>query len=195
MHKTLFDTPVVSPLLRGLAIVILRLLGWKIVGGLPTGGSRRYVMIAAPHTSNWDLPYTLMVALALDIRIYWMGKDTLFRQPFRGVMKWLGGIPVDRSKSNDLVAATAQQIRDSDEIIVAVPPEGTRSKVTYWKTGFYWIANGAQVPILLGFLDFAKKEGGIGGVFMPTGDLEKDMVEIRAFYAGITGRKPQNFGN
>lgn len=192
MHKTLFDTPVVSFLLRGLAIVLLKLLGWKTRGGLPPGVTR-CVMIAAPHTSNWDLPYTLMVAFALRINIYWMGKEELFRPPFRGVMMWLGGIPVDRSKSNDLVAASAQKIRDSEQLILVVPPEGTRSKTVYWKTGFYWIAHGANVPILLGYLDFAKKEGGIGPAFMPTGDIEQDMIEIKAFYANVTGKKPNKF--
>jgi 1-acyl-sn-glycerol-3-phosphate acyltransferase len=192
MHRTMFDTPVVSALLRGLARLTLKLLGWKYVGGLPPG-VHKCVMIAAPHTSNWDLPYTLLIALALDIKIYWMGKDTIFSFPFRRVMMWTGGIPVDRSKSNDMVAASAQQLKDAASLVLVVPPEGTRSKVTYWKTGFYWIAHTAGVPILLGYLDFAKKEGGIARAFTPTGDIEKDMVEIRAFYATVTGRKPQNF--
>ncbi len=192
LHRTMFTTPVVSSLLRGIALLILRLRGWKTRGTLPPGVTK-CVMIAAPHTSNWDLPYTLMVALALRINIYWMGKDTIFSPPFGGLMKWLGGIPVDRSKSNDLVAASAQQLKDADSLILIVPPEGTRSKVTYWKTGFYWIAHGAGVPIMLGYLDFAKKEGGFDRMFWPTGDIDKDMVEIKQFYAGVTGCKPQNF--
>lgn len=192
LHKTMFDTPVVSTLLRAIAILFLRVRGWKAVGSLPPGVTK-CVMIAAPHTSNWDLPYTLMVAFALRINIYWMGKDSIFRPPFRGLMKWMGGIPVDRSKANDLVAASVQQLKDSPSLILIVPPEGTRAKVTYWKTGFYWIAHGAGVPILLGFLDFAKKEGGIAQAFMPTGDIEKDMAEIKAFYATVTGCKPHNF--
>lgn len=192
MQRTLFNTPVVSPLLRGLAVLILKLLGWKTVGGLPPG-VRRCVMIAAPHTSNWDLPYTLMVAFALRIDIHWMGKAELFRPPFGGAMRWLGGIPVDRTKSNDLVAASAQQLRDADSLVLVVPPEGTRSRAVYWKTGFYWIAHGAGVPILLGYLDFAKKEGGIARAFMPTGDIDKDMVEIKAYYATVTGKKPHKF--
>lgn len=192
MHRTMFDTPVVSALLRGLARLALKLLGWKARGSLPPG-VRRCVMIAAPHTSNWDLPYMLLVALVLDIPIYWMGKESIFAFPFRGTMKWLGGIPVDRSKSNDMVAASAQALRDAEHLVLVVPPEGTRSKVTYWKTGFYWIAHTAGVPIMLGYLDFAKKEGGIARAFTPTGDIEKDMAEIKAFYATVTGHKPQNF--
>jgi 1-acyl-sn-glycerol-3-phosphate acyltransferase len=192
MHRTMFDTPVVSTLLRGFARLLLKLLGWKARGGMPPG-VRKCVMIAAPHTSNWDLPFTLLVALALNISIYWMGKDTIFSWPFRGLMMWMGGIPVDRSKSNDMVAASVQALKDADSLVMVVPPEGTRSQVTYWKTGFYWIAHGAGVPILLGYLDFAKKEGGIAQAYMPTGDIEKDMVEIKAFYATVTGKKPQNF--
>lgn len=192
LHKTMFDTPVVSTLLRAIAILILRLKGWKWRGQMPPGVTK-CVMIAAPHTSNWDLPYTLMVAFALRINIYWMGKDSIFKPPFRGLMKWMGGIPVDRSKANDVVAASVQQLKESSSLILIVPPEGTRAKVTYWKTGFYWIAHGAGVPILLGYLDFAKKEGGIAQAFTPTGDIEKDMDEIKAFYATVTGCKPQNF--
>ena len=188
----MFDTPVVSTLLRGLAILILRLRGWKTRGTMPPGVTK-CVMIAAPHTSNWDLPYTLMVAFALRINIYWMGKESIFKPPFRGLMMWMGGIPVDRSKSNDLVAASVQQLKDAGSLILIVPPEGTRSKTTYWKTGFYWIAHGAGVPIMLGFLDFAKKEGGFDRMFTPTGDIEKDMAEIKAYYANVTGRYPQNF--
>lgn len=192
MHRTMFDTPVVSALLRGLARLILKLLGWKARGALPPD-VRKCVMIAAPHTSNWDLPFTLLVALALNISIYWMGKETIFAWPFRGLMMWTGGIPVDRSKANDMVAASVKALKDADRLVLVVPPEGTRSKVTYWKTGFYWIAHGAGVPILLGYLDFAKKEGGIARAYMPTGDIEKDMEEIKAFYATVTGKKPQNF--
>ena len=192
LHRTMFTTPVISTILRSIAVLFLRLKGWKTRGTLPPGVTK-CVMIAAPHTSNWDLPYTLMVAFALRINIYWMGKESIFKPPFRGLMKWMGGIPVDRSKSNDLVAASAQQLREADELIIIVPPEGTRSKAVYWKTGFYWIAHGAGVPIMLGFLDFAKKEGGFRQMFTPTGNIDQDMVEIKKFYAGVTGCKPRNF--
>lgn len=192
MHRTMFDTPVLSFLLRGLARAVLKIAGWKTRGALPTG-LKKCVMIAAPHTSNWDLPFTLMTALALDIKIYWMGKDTIFAWPFRGLMMWLGGIPVDRSKANDMVAASVRALNEAGSLVLVVPPEGTRSRTTYWKTGFYWIAHGANVPILLGYLDFAKKEGGIARAFMPTGDIEKDMAEIKTFYATVTGKRPQNF--
>jgi 1-acyl-sn-glycerol-3-phosphate acyltransferase len=151
-------------------------------------------LIAAPHTSNWDLPYTLMVAFALRLNVYWMGKEQLFRPPFRGVMRWLGGIPVNRAQAGNLVAASVaalQQARGPVQLIV--PPEGTRSKVRYWKTGFYYIALGAQVPIVMSFLDYGNKVSGLGPTFDPTGDIEADMVRIKAFYAPFKGKNPQQF--
>jgi len=193
MHHTLFDTPVVNTLLRGLSRVVLRLQGWQVQGSLPAEAAKS-VLIAAPHTSNWDLPYTLMVAFSLRLRIYWMGKASLFRGPFGPVMRWLGGIPVDRSKSNNLVAAAAAAIVAAEgPLQLVVPPEGTRGKTRHWKTGFYFIALEARVPIVLAYMDYARKVSGLGPVFVPTGDVEKDMLEIKAFYAGIRGRNQDQF--
>ncbi len=104
MHRTIFDTPIVNSLLRGFSVAFLKITGWKVEGRLPPNGEKS-VFIAAPHTSNWDLPYTLMVAFALKLNIYWMGKEEIFKPPFRGIMMWLGGIPVHREKSTNLVAA------------------------------------------------------------------------------------------
>ena len=188
LHRTMFDTPVVSSFLRGIARLTLRLKGWNYVGELPAG-TPRCVMIAAPHTSNWDLPYTLMVAFALRINIYWMGKESIFRAPFGGVMRWMGGIPVDRERAGDVVAASIEAIRNAASVVLVVAPQGSRSKVPYWKTGFYRIARGAGVPIMMGYLDYAKKEGGIAGMFEPSGDMDRDMQEIQRFYATVTGRK------
>ena len=109
MHRTIFDTPVVNTLLRGLSLVILKVTGWKVEGALPAN-TPKCVMIAAPHTSNWDLPNTLMVAFVLRLNICWMGKASIFRFPFGGLMKWLGGIPVNRSRSSNLVAASAHAL-------------------------------------------------------------------------------------
>ena len=149
MHLTIFDTPIVNTLLRGLSIAFLKLTGWKVVGKLPPEAVKS-VLIAAPHTSNWDLPYTLMVAFALRLNVYWIGKASLFKPPFGGVMMWLGGIPVDRSQSNNLVAASSQAITQAEgPLQLIVPPEGTRSGTRYWKTGFYYIAAGAGVPIVM----------------------------------------------
>ena len=193
MQHTLFDTPVVNTLLRGLSRTVLRLQGWQVQGSLPPEAAKA-VLIAAPHTSNWDLPYTLMVAFCLHLRVYGMGKASLFRGPFGPVMRWLGGIPVDRSKSNNLVAAAAAAIVAAEgPLQLVVPPEGTRGKVRHWKTGFYFIALEARVPIVLAYMDYARKVSGLGPVFVPSGDVEKDMVEIKRFYAGISGRNKDQF--
>ncbi|HTD02685.1 lysophospholipid acyltransferase family protein [Undibacterium sp.] len=191
MHHTIFDTPVINTAMVWFSAGMLRLLGWRVDGRAPA--EARYVMIAAPHTSNWDFPVTLMVAFAMRLKLYWMGKDSLFPPVFGGIMRWLGGIAVDRSKSGNMVQGTVDAFNTASRLAVVVPPEGTRGKVTHWKTGFYYIALGAKVPIALGYLDFKRKVGGIGRMFYPTGDLEADMAEIQKFYAGITGKNPQHF--
>ena len=193
MHRTIFDTPVVNTVLRTFSVAFLKLTGWKIVGQLPAD-ARKSVFIAAPHTSNWDLPYTLMVAFALRLNIYWMGKAQIFRWPFGPLMRWLGGVAVQREQANNLVAASVQALQNSDgPVQLVVPPEGTRSKVRYWKTGFYYIALGAQVPIVMSFLDYGNKVSGLGPMFEPTGDIEADMVRIKAFYAPFKGKNPDQF--
>ena len=164
-----------------------------MVGQLPPNAAKS-VLIAAPHTSNWDLPYTLMVAFVLRLNVYWIGKSSLFKPPFRGVMMWLGGIPVDRAQSNNLVAASISAIvQATAPLQLIVPPEGTRSGTRYWKTGFYYIAAGADVPIVMAYLDYGKKIGGLGPVFQTTGDLDADMLAIKAFYAGVTGKNADQF--
>ncbi len=179
--------------MRWLTLAYLKLAGWKVEGSLPEQ-ARVSVFIAAPHTSNWDLPFTLMAAFALRLDIYWMGKEEIFKPPFRGLMMWLGGVPVRRSQSNNLVAASAQALKDSTRPMqLVVPPEGTRSKVRYWKTGFYHIAQAAEVPIILSYLDFGTKRMGLGPVLIPSGDLDADMVKIKTFYAPIRGKNPDQY--
>ena len=194
MHHTLFDTPVVNTLLRTGSRMFLRINGWTVEGSLPPEASKS-VLIAAPHTSNWDLPYTLMVAFVLRLNVYWIGKSSLFRWPFGPLMRWLGGIAVDRDKSNNLVAASARAIRQTEGAVqLVVPPEGTRGKTRHWKTGFYFIALQAQVPIVLAYMDYGCKRSGLGPIFKPTGDVEADMAEIKRFYAPIKGRRADQFG-
>ena len=193
MHRTIFSTPIINTLLRTFSIGFLKLNGWKIEGSLPSEYSK-FVLIAAPHTSNWDLPYTLMVAFALRLNIYWMGKRQLFRWPFGGLMRWLGGVEVNREQSSNLVTAAAQAlVAAKGPVQLIVPPEGTRSKTRYWKTGFYWIAHTAQVPIVLSYMDYKRKLSGLGPVFTPTGDIEADMVKIKAFYAQFKGKNWAQF--
>lgn len=190
MHYTIFDTPVLRTLLRWFSLIVLRLLGWRLVGDFPR--DKKYVLIGAPHTSNWDFPFTLMFCFAGGAKLYWMGKHTLFAGPAGPLMRWLGGISVDRRQKNSLVEQMIEVYQQSDSLVVAVPPEGTRSRVTEWKTGFYHIACGAGVPIALGYLDFARKQGGVMGLFEPTGDITRDMPLIRERYRDVRGKCPHN---
>ena len=174
-------------------LVFLKILGWRVEGKIPD--IKKFVIIAAPHTSNWDFPITLAVAFVLRMKIYWMGKAAMFRWPFAATLCWLGGIPIDRSQSHNVVEQSIQAFQKLERLIMVVPPEGTRKKVSYLKTGFYHIASGANVPIVLGFLDYKRKAGGIGPTFYPTGRLEEDLQRIQAFYATITGKRHTEFGN
>ncbi len=186
LPRTLFTTPWVNAFLRGFSRLYLRLAGWKVEGSLQ---AERCVLIAAPHTSNWDLPLTLMTAFVLDLRLHWLGKHTIFRFPFGALMRWLGGIAVHRHQKNNLVADSAQALREAEgRLQLIIPPEGTRDKVRVWKSGFYWIAHGAGVPIQLAYMDYANKRVGLGPLFQPSGDYEADLPKIQAYYAPFTGR-------
>jgi 1-acyl-sn-glycerol-3-phosphate acyltransferase len=137
---------------------------------------------------------TIMVAFALRLRPRWMGKASIFRAPFGGIMRWLGGMAVDRSKVNNLVESSAQAIRDAaDPLQLIVPPEGTRSKTRHWKTGFYHIARSAEVPIVMAFMDYSTKRSGLGPLFEPTGDVAADLAAIKAFYKPFKGKNADQF--
>jgi 1-acyl-sn-glycerol-3-phosphate acyltransferase len=192
MRYTLFDTPVISPLLRGMALSCLKIFGWRLEGRLPDVD--KLVVIAAPHTSNWDLPVLLSLAFALRVKASWLGKNTLFRRPLGFLFRWMGGIPVYRSASNNMVAQSVEMFRNSEKLILTIPPEGTRGKVSHWKTGFYYIALGAEIPISMGFIDYKRKAVGIGPTIYPTGDIEADMEVIRNFYATVTAKYPDKAG-
>jgi 1-acyl-sn-glycerol-3-phosphate acyltransferase len=189
MNRTIFSTPILQNIMPIVSKSILFCLGWKVQGKLPD--TPKYVMIAAPHTSNWDYFYTILAAFVLKGQIYAMGKKSLTQGPFGGIMKWLGIIPIDRSKSNNIVELTIHQFNISEKLILLVPPSGTRNNVTYWKTGFYYIAHGAKVPISLGFLDYSRKIAGIGPLFNPTGNIDEDMKKIRKFYVDFKGKNQE----
>jgi len=192
-HTTIFRSQLLTRLLRWICTAILRADGWRIEAGLPPGLSK-CVLIAAPHTSNWDFVYLLLASFALRLNIYWMGKASLFSGPFGPVMRWLGGIAVNREESGNLVAASVAALKNAEgPVQLVVPPEGTRSRVRRWKTGFYYIAVGAELPILRAYLDFGQRRLGLGPVFYPTGDIERDMPQIQALYAPMQGKNPQQF--
>jgi len=192
MRYTIFDTPVISMLMRSLAFSILKVFGWRLEGRLPD--VNKLVVIAAPHTSNWDLPVLLSLAFALKAKACWLGKHTLFRWPYGFLFRWMGGIPVYRSASQNVVAQSVEMFRNSEKLILTIPPEGTRSKVSHWKTGFYYIALGAEVPIAMAFIDYKRKASGVGPTLYPTGDIEADMEIIRNFYINVTAKYPDKAG-
>jgi len=191
MRTTIFDTPIINIFIRAFSIYFLKVTGWKITGEAPEA-HQKFVMIAAPHTSNWDLPYMLMVAFSFKLHVYWMGKSTIFARPFGSFMRWLGGISVNREKASNMVAASAEAIKNAPRAMqLVIPPEGTRSKVRYWKTGFYYIALEAKVPIVMAYMDYEKKLTGLGPTLHPCGDIEADMKIIRAFYAPFKGKNTE----
>ncbi|MFO0694163.1 MAG: lysophospholipid acyltransferase family protein [Polyangiales bacterium] len=165
--------------------------GWTLEGGVPP--VKKMVLIAAPHTSNWDFPYTIASAFGLELPIHWMGKHTLFEGPKGLLFRALGGIAIDRTKANNIVQAMIDEMNAREEFFLVVPAEGTRKASAYWKSGFYHIARGANVPIALAYLDFGKKRAGIGPLVYPTGDIKADMDKIRAFYAEMSGKFPEKF--
>ena len=192
MHFTIHDTPIIIHFMRLIAWLHIKLSGWKVDdSALPRSGN--YMIIAAPHTSNWDFPIGMSLVLHLRIKAYFIGKHSLFKGPAGPIMRWLGGIPLDRSKANNIVEASIQAYEENDGIAFAIAPEGTRSWSPRWKTGFYHIAKGANVPIALAYFDFEKKQGGIGKLLEVSGDLDKDMAIIEQFYRDINGKNPENF--
>jgi 1-acyl-sn-glycerol-3-phosphate acyltransferase len=188
--SSVFNTPILTPLLRGLAHCGLWISGWKIE--LQTLSNPPYVFIGAPHTSNWDFVLMIATVLSLKLNAKWLGKDSLFKTPFGGLMRWLGGIPVDRSQSHNLVSQTAQCLTKEPNLILCIPPEGTRKKVKQWKTGFYYIALEAGVPIQLTAIDAATKRVRLLGTYQPTGDADREIREIQRHYQGFFGLIPEN---
>ncbi len=189
MKYKIYNTPIIGLLIPYIAKFLLFLFGWKIGGAKPE--VKQCVMIAAPHTSNWDFFFTVCIALALKVDASIMIKDTWVKHPFGFIFIWLGVIPIDRTKSNNVVDQSINHFKKRSSLVLIVPPSGTRSKITYWKTGFYHIAKGPNVPIILGFLDYKHKKGGVGKTVYPTGNIEVDMEEIKGFYSDITGKNPE----
>ena len=170
-------------LLRPIGKLWLWAGGWKVAGEMPD--LPKFIIVAAPHKTNWDLPNALAAGLHYGLRIHWMGKDSLFKWPFGGVMRRLGGIPIDRSKSNNVVAQMVETFDSADRLILVIPPEGTRGEVARWKSGFYHIAHGAKVPLVLAFIDYKRREVGVAQMFHTTGDYDTDLAKIQAVYAAI----------
>ena len=156
---------------------------------------RRCVLIGAPHTSNWDFPLTLLALSSMGIRFNWVAKHTLFRWPLGAIFSAIGGIPVDRSSGAQLLMRVLDLYEERSDLILAIAPEGTRSKTRYWKTGFYAMATRASVPIALGYIDYQQKRVGIGKLLEPAGDLISDFRVIEEFYRDKKGKILANQGD
>ncbi len=187
---TIFNTPIFSQLLQALTALIMRLTGWRVTGQLPD--LPKFVLIGAPHTSNWDFLLFLGVIFNLGANVRYMGKAELFRGPLGFFFRYCGGIPVDRSRSNGLVEQMVQASQATERFILTIAPEGTRSRVREWKRGFYHIARDAGIPIVLAVVDGRQKTVRVGQVFHPTGDVEADMQAIQGFFTGMLGVKRQD---
>ena len=169
----------------------MRLIGWKIEGTLPN--YPKMVLIVAPHTSNWDFPLGVVALFALGLKLTFLAKHSLFKPPLGAVMRWLGGIPVKRVVREDTVAIEVDAFNRNDRWVLALAPEGTRKFVDQWRTGFYNIALGAQAPIIPVGFDYGTKTIRILEPVVATGEMEREVEQLRRLYKKEWALKPQHF--
>ena len=174
---------------RGVARLMMLVTGWRFEGALPN--LKQFVIIVAPHTSNWDFPIGVMAMYAIGIRGTFLGKDSLFKGPFGFAFRWLGGIPVDRFSKNNVVDQTIEYFKTREQMILALSPEGTRKRIDKWRTGFYWVAVGAKVPIVPVAFDFPRKRWVINAPQEMTGDPARDIPHLRSFFKASQACRPQ----
>jgi 1-acyl-sn-glycerol-3-phosphate acyltransferase len=168
---------------------LLERLGWSLKIDLPD--VRKYVVIAAPHTSNWDFPIGILAAWAIELNASWLGKHSLFRWPLGWYFRRIGGVPVRRDGGQQYIRQLTELFNSSERLVLALAPEGTRSKTDHWKTGFHAIARAANVPIIMAWFDYPRKQVGMGGMFYPGEDIEADFRRIREFYKDKRGKNPE----
>jgi 1-acyl-sn-glycerol-3-phosphate acyltransferase len=178
-----------SRAVRALLLWLYRRHGWTATGDIPE--PRRFIIIAAPHTSNWDFVYYIGLTQSLGITPHFMAKTSLFGWPMKNFMLDMGGVPVNRSQGGNYVEAMIAEFASRDEFMLTIAPEGTRDSVRRWKTGFYHIALGAKVPLVVGMMDYGTKTGGLGPAIWPTGNYEADMKKVAEVYATVTAKHPE----
>ena len=188
-RTTIFNTPILSGIFHVGARISMALAGWRIAGKLPD--LPKYILIGAPHTSNWDFVLFLGVIFSLKANVRFMGKAELFRWPVGAFFRYCGGIPVDRKRSQGLVEQMVKASAESERFILTIAPEGTRHQVAEWKRGFYHIAKGAGIPISMAKVDGKQKTVRLGEVFYPTEDMDADIRTILGSFTGIVGIKPR----
>lgn len=180
-------------MLKTFAKFVLKLTGWTLKIKLPE--EKKFVLIGAPHTSNWDLPLALLAFWSIDLKIYWVAKIQIFKGPLHNFFSALGGIPVDRSCSYGFIEQITERFKLTNEMVLTIAPEGTRKQTEHWKSGFYYIATKANVPIVFGYIDYAKRTLGFEQILHPGGDIEADMKIIADYYKNIQGKYPKKHGD
>lgn len=176
-------------MLKTLARALLGLFGWSVVE--PPARPDHAVIVGYPHTSNWDGVVALLTKVALGLPANWVGKDTLFRWPIGGIMRRLGGIPIDRSAPHGFVAQMAVEFAARPRFLLVIAPEGTRRLTKGWKSGFYRIALAARVPVALAFVDYSRRRSGILTYLTMSGDPATDIAAIASHYQGCQGKRPE----
>lgn len=177
-------------MLSKISMLILRLAGWKIIGDVPEE-AKKNIMIAGPHTSSWDFPLGLLVRRARKLNVSYLGKDSLFKPPFGFFFKWTGGIPVDRSSRQNMVDGLVKEYQKRDELSIVLAPEGTRKKVDRLKTGFYHIARGANVPMILLTFDYGRKVVTFEAPRFLSENKEEEMQRIWNAFKNVKGKNPE----
>lgn len=181
-----------NPVLYRIGKLFFRLCGWRLVGSYPADVPKAIILLA-PHTSNWDFLFWLFGSFHLNVTGSWLAKHTIFRIPILGhLLRAIGGVPIDRRKNGNFVEGAIAAMNKRDSMIVVLSPEGTRKKLDHWRSGFYHMALGAGVPVLLGYADYAKRTAGICGRVDLTGDMTADLARIRTFYDTVTPYRPEN---
>jgi|TARA_B100001971_G_scaffold45865_1_gene40764 1-acyl-sn-glycerol-3-phosphate acyltransferase len=187
--KTDHPAPKCNEFAYWLGQLVLKITGWRVEGNVPD--NKNMIIIGAPHTSNWDVLFLLSAAYSFRLSIHWLVKDTWFVPGIGSILAFLGAVPVDRSRATFTVTRLAERIKNSDGLPLVVPPAGTRSYTKYWKSGFYRIAQEADVPVVCGFLDYSNKVAGLGLSFYLSGNVIEDMDRIREFYEPLAGKYPE----
>lgn len=176
---------------KALSKLIFKVYGWDLEGGMPLG-IKKCIMVAAPHTSNWDFIFARAAFYLMNVPVRFTIKSEFMKFPFGWLLKRMGALPVDRSKNNSLVQGMVKLLDEAEELVILVTPEGTRKYQPRWRKGFYYAALDAKVPIVLGFLDYKNKIAGIGPAVYPTGNVHEDIEKIMAFYRTKQGKFPEN---
>mgnify|MGYP001207973099 CR=1 FL=1 len=194
MRYTLFSTPILSPTLRVLSKITLKLIRWRVTGELPKG-QKKYVLIVAPHTSNWDFFLFVLAVSVLQFQPSVLIKSTLFIGPLGWFLRYCGGIPVNRTQATSLVNHIASLYHERDEFVLLITPEGTRKPNSKWKLGFHHVATTAEVPILVVYVDSTTRTIGIEGLIEPSSDPQADLQELKQFFDTKSGLKPENYAS